>query len=69
MENVPLEKLLSVTGNSMYKLVTLVSRRAIEIAEGAPKLSEVNSALKPASVAFREIIDGKISCKKTKKSE
>lgn len=63
MENVPLEKLLAVTGNSLYKLVTLVSRRAIEIAEGAPKLSEVNVALKPASVAFQEIVEGKLSCK------
>ncbi|MDP1853661.1 MAG: DNA-directed RNA polymerase subunit omega [Candidatus Omnitrophota bacterium] len=69
MENVPLEKLLNVTGNSLYKLVILVSRRAIEIAEGAPKLCDVNSTVKPASIAFREILEGKVSCKKIKKSE
>ena len=67
MEYVPLEKLLSVTDNSLYKLVILVSRRAIEIAEGSPNLCEVNPSLKPASIAFREIAEGKLGYKKPKK--
>lgn len=69
MGNVPLEQLLKVTNNSLYKLVTLVSRRAIEIADGAPKLCEASLSAKPASVAFQEIIEGKLTCKKSKKSE
>lgn len=69
MENVPFEKLLKVTNNSLYKLVTLVSRRAIEIAEGAPRLCEASPTLKPATIAFLEIGAGKVSCKELKKSE
>ncbi|PIQ89182.1 MAG: DNA-directed RNA polymerase subunit omega [Candidatus Omnitrophica bacterium CG11_big_fil_rev_8_21_14_0_20_42_13] len=68
MNSVPIEKLLSVTENSLYKLVILVSRRAIEIAEGSPKLVEVSPSLKPASIALREIMEGKIGCKKRKAS-
>lgn len=67
MQEVPLEKILKVTHGSMFKLVILVSRRAIELAEGAPKLCEAGGSLRPASIAFYEIAEGKISCKELDK--
>lgn len=63
MQEVPLEKMLKVTNNSLFKLVTLVSKRAIEIAEGSLKLSEAGGSVKPASIAMHEIADGKIGCR------
>ena len=38
MDYVPLEKLIDKTNNSLYKLVILASRRALEVAEGQPGL-------------------------------
>ncbi|MGD0336094.1 MAG: DNA-directed RNA polymerase subunit omega [Candidatus Omnitrophota bacterium] len=64
MENVPLEKLLDKSNGSVYKLVILASKRALEIAEGQPKLVEVPSSVKPSTVALREIAGNKVYCKK-----
>lgn len=69
MENIPLEKLLDVTDYSLYKLVILVSKRAIEIAEDSGKLSDINSSFKPASIALQEIVEGKVGYKKSKKEK
>jgi DNA-directed RNA polymerase omega subunit len=66
MAYVPLEKLLDKSDNSIYKLVILASKRALEIAEGQPKLVEVDPAVKPSSVALYEIAAGKVWYKKTK---
>lgn len=66
MAYVALEKLLEKSGDSIYKLVVLASRRALEIAEGQPKLIEANPLLKPSTVALMEIAAGKIRYKKTK---
>ncbi len=63
MEVFPLEKLLDVTNKSLFKLVILVSKRAIEIAEGSPKLCDVSPSVKPASVALQEIVEGRLRCK------
>jgi len=69
MEVFPLEKLLDVTDKSLFKLVILVSKRAIEIAEGSPKLCDVSPSVKPASVALQEIVEGKLGCKISKKKK
>jgi len=63
---VPLEKLLDKSGNSIYKLVVLASKRALEIAEGQPKLVTAAASVKPASVALSEIAEGKVYYKKPK---
>jgi DNA-directed RNA polymerase omega subunit len=60
------EKLLDKSCNSIYKLVILASKRALEIAEGQPKLITVNPSVKPSTVALIEVADGKVQCKKLK---
>jgi len=64
MPHVPLEQLLDKSKNSVYKLVILASKRALEIAEGQPKLVEADSSLKPSMVALMEIASGKVKCAK-----
>lgn len=66
MNYVDLEKLLDKSDNSVYKLVILASKRALEIAEGQPKLVSINSSTKPSTIALYEIAEGKVQCKKTK---
>ncbi len=66
MTYVPLEKLLDKSDNSIYKLVILVSKRALEIAEGQPKLVKADSTVKPSTVALYEIAAGKVHYKKAK---
>jgi len=50
--------------------VVLASKRAFEIAEGAPPLVEKTSSSKPGSIALEEIAQGKVRIKqaKTKKT-
>lgn len=60
-----MENLLDKTG-SVYKLVILASKRALELNEGSPKLTETNSK-KVTTIALDEIRDGKISMKEKKK--
>ncbi|MBM3255009.1 MAG: DNA-directed RNA polymerase subunit omega [Candidatus Omnitrophica bacterium] len=64
MIHVPLERLLDKSGGSIYKLVNLASRRALEIAEGQPKMVEVDASMKPSTVALLEIADNKLQYKK-----
>jgi len=45
----------------MYKLCVLVSRRALELAEGAPRLVDVAPDTKVTTIAMQEIADGKVS--------
>jgi DNA-directed RNA polymerase subunit K/omega len=64
MEYIPLEKLLDKSQNSIYKLVVLVSKRSLELAEGQVRLVDnVNLSTKPSTVAMQEIIQGKIKVK------
>jgi DNA-directed RNA polymerase omega subunit len=60
-----IENLLSKSGGSLYKLVVIASKRALELAEGKPKLiaelSLVNT--KPSTIALKEIGQGKIHLK------
>ena len=64
--SVALEDLLDKSDNSIYKLVILASKRALEIAEGQPKLVEANSSLKPSTIALHEIAENKVRYKKAK---
>ncbi len=66
MEYVPLEKLVDKSGGSVYKLVNLASKRALEIAEGQPILVRVNNSTKPSTIALYEITEGKVQYKKAK---
>jgi DNA-directed RNA polymerase omega subunit len=62
----PLENLLDKSGSSIYKLVILASKRALEIAEGQPKLVNMSAAAKPSTIALEEIAQNKIQYKKIK---
>lgn len=57
-----LENLLDKANGSVYKLVVMTAKRALEIAEGAVKLVDVNTEEKPISVALKEIAAGKVYC-------
>jgi len=63
------EKLLDKSMGSIYKLVILASKRALEIAEGQPKLVADDASVKPSTVALHEIAAGKIEAKKVKAKE
>jgi DNA-directed RNA polymerase omega subunit len=60
------EKLLDKSMGSIYKLVILASKRALEIAEGQPRLVADDLSVKPSTVALHEIAAGKIEAKKSK---
>ena len=60
------EKLLDKSMGSIYKLVILASKRALEIAEGQPKLVADDASVKPSTVALHEIAAGKIEARKIK---
>jgi len=66
MMYIPLEKLLDKTENSLYKLVITASKRALEIAEGQPKLVGAVMSIKPSTVALQEIVEGRVGCKSIK---
>ncbi|HLD82401.1 MAG TPA: DNA-directed RNA polymerase subunit omega [Candidatus Omnitrophota bacterium] len=66
MAYVALEKLLDKSSGSIYKLVILAAKRALEIAEGQPKLVEANSSVKPSTIALYEIAAGKVQYRKIK---
>ena len=67
MAYIPMEKLLKNTQESMYKLVILAARRAIELGGGSEKLVEATPNTKLTSIAFREIGENKITYKLKKK--
>ncbi|OGX31802.1 MAG: DNA-directed RNA polymerase subunit omega [Omnitrophica WOR_2 bacterium RIFCSPLOWO2_12_FULL_46_30] len=66
MKNIYLEDLLDKTDSSIYKLVILATKRALEIAAGAPALVEADANIKPTTIALREIAEGKVKFKKAK---
>lgn len=69
MAYITVEKLLDRSNDSIYKLVILASKRAIEIAEGKPKLVAADASIKPSTVALNEIAEGKVQYKKAKSKE
>lgn len=60
MSYVPLEKLIDKSFGSMYKLVVLVSKRALELAEGASRLIDAPSDTKVTTLAMEEIAQGMV---------
>ncbi len=62
MLNADIQLLYSKT-NSAYKLVILAARRAIELAEGAPRLIDAAKDEKVTNIAIHEILQGKITYK------
>jgi len=66
MSYVPLEKLLDKADGSIYKLVIAASNRALEIAEGQPRLVEMEASVKPSTVALNEIAAARVTYKKIK---
>lgn len=68
MTYIPMEQLLKNTEDSMYKLVILASRRALELGTGSGRLvDEAAPNEKLTSIALREIKEKKISFKIKKK--
>ncbi|MDD5115548.1 MAG: DNA-directed RNA polymerase subunit omega [Candidatus Omnitrophica bacterium] len=63
------EGLLDKSMGSIYKLVILASKRALEIAEGQPKLVKDELSAKPSTVALHEIEQGKVEAKGMKAKE
>ncbi len=66
MAYVALETMLDKSDFSIFKLVILASKRGLEIAEGQPKLVEVDASVKPSTVALKEIAAGRVYYKKPK---
>jgi len=56
--------LIDKADNSVYKLVVIASKRAIEIAEGQPPLVKKTNPLYPSTLALEEIKEGKVKIKK-----
>ena len=63
MSYISVEGLLKKNHDSMYKLVILASRRAVELGMGSEKLVEVSPNTKLTSIALEEIKEDKISYK------
>lgn len=57
-----MDELTKHSGNSIYKLVLLASKRATELNAGAPKLIEENVG-KSGSTALEEIRQGRVNMK------
>lgn len=69
MSYIPLEKLIDKSYGSMFKLVIMASRRALELAEGAPRLSEAPQDIKVTTLAMKEIADRKVVMARDQKQE
>ena len=63
MSYIPLEKILDKADDSMYRLVILAAKRALEVAEGMPPLVETAPESKSTTVALLELADNKVRCK------
>jgi len=61
-----IQDILEKSNNSVYKLVIMASKRALEIAEGQPKLVDLDASIKPSTVALAEIAAGKVQYQKSK---
>lgn len=63
MADLPIEKLLPRANNSVYKLVSMASARALELSDGKRCLIENPSSDKLTTMALEEIAQGKIESK------
>ena len=68
MAYIGMEDLLKNAQGSLYKLVTLASRRALELSAGSEALVDGLANKKVTSKALEEIRKGKIGYKLAKKS-
>jgi DNA-directed RNA polymerase omega subunit len=64
MSYIAMEDLLNKV-HSIYQLVVLASRRAVELNDGAEKLIKIDPKVKPSTAALEEIREGKITCKES----
>ena len=65
MTDFPIEELLPKANYSIYKLVSMAAARALELSDGKRCLAENVSSEKFTTMAFEEIIQGKIGLKET----
>ncbi len=63
------ENMLDKSERSIYKLVNLAAKRALEIAEGQPRLVDDKADIKPSTIALHEIAEGRVWAKKIKAKE
>lgn len=68
MSYTPIEELLKISHGSVYKLVILASRRALELGAGSEKLVDAEPNTKLTSIALKEIIEHKIEYKQKNNS-
>ena len=61
-----IENLLSHAGGSVYRLVRIAAKRALEISEGQPPLIKNPSSDKPTTTALEEIAQGRVVYKNGK---
>ncbi len=69
MSQIAIESILDRSDYSIYKLVIIAARRALELAEGAPQLVVADKNLKATTIALSEIVQGKVIYKKSKKKD
>lgn len=60
------EDLLDKSDSSIYRLIIVATKRALEVAEGAPRLTEAAANIKPTTIALMEILQGRVKMKKGK---
>lgn len=61
MTNYPIEDLLPKSGGSIYRLVRLASKRALELADGKRPLIKDPATDKLTTIALEEVWQGKVS--------
>ena len=61
--DMPIEELLPRAGNSVYRLVRMASNRAVQLAEGKPRLIKHPFSDKETTQALQEIAEGKVMLK------
>jgi DNA-directed RNA polymerase subunit omega len=66
MKNIYREDLLDKSDSSIYKLIIVATKRALEVAEGAPRLVDAPLNVKPTTIALMEIAQGKVRYKKAR---
>lgn len=63
MEYQTIEDMLDQANGSVYSLVRLAALRALELADGKPTLIDNPETDKVTSIAFKEIIAGRVELK------
>lgn len=66
---IALESFLDKANGSMYKLVMIAAKRAIELNAGAGKLIEADPSTKLSTLALEEIRQGRVRLKQQSKEK